>query len=113
MEEKIEKFIIESERKRSANERYVHFERELRNLPILIRGVDVKDCLLIAAINHSVLVFALKDTFEDKNETFFENTKYDFYNAIKELKEKHSKLTEPLLYIKLFVEDFYLNNKEM
>lgn len=93
--------------------KYVNFKNFEINLRFLLNELNeeviIDDWYLLDDIKHSVLVFAMKDKFNETDKTFLENTKNDFYDAIDQLKKRHSDLGWRLCLIKQFMELNYFN----
>lgn len=105
-EKEFQEFCIMTERNRTDHERWIRFEHDLRFLLCELSNVtDREDDLLVDKVKQAIIVFALKDTFGEKNDVFLENVKDGFYRAMYRLKEKHPDIQ--MFYIKLFMEDFY------
>lgn len=103
-----EEFALQYERKKSDRERLVNFEHTLRYLLCELKEkTDREDSFLLDEVKQAVIVYVMKDKFEETNEIFLNNMKNDFYNAIQKLEEKHSDIQSRTFYIKLFMEDFY------
>ncbi len=108
MDKDFEKFVLERERAKSDRERWVNFEHELRYLLCELKDkTDREDSFLLDNVKQAVLVFVMKDKFEENNEIFLNNMKHDFYDAIQKLEERHTDIQPRTFYIKLFMEDFY------
>ena len=111
-DKEFEEFALKYERKKSDHERYVGFEHELRYLLCELKDkTDRKDDFLLDYIKQAVIVYVMKDKFEETNEIFLSNIKDDFYNAIQELEEKHTDIQARTWVIKLFMEDFYFGKR--
>lgn len=109
-EEEFENFAIAHERNKSDRERWMKFEITLRYLLCELNDkTDRKDSFLLDDIKQSIIVFVMKDKFEETNKIFLENMKYDFYTAIDELEIRHPDIKGKTRTIKLFMEDFYFN----
>lgn len=107
-----EEFVLQYERKKSDHERWVNFEHTLRYLLCELKDkTDREDSFLLDEVKQAVIVYVMKDKFEETNEIFLNNMKNDFYNAIQKLEEKHSDIQSRTLYIKLFMEDFYFGKQ--
>lgn len=70
---------------------------------------DREDDFLLDNVKQTIIVYVMKDKFEENNEIFLNNMKNDFYNAIQKLEEKHTDIQSRTFIIKLFMEDFYFN----
>lgn len=107
-----EEFALKYERKKSDRERWVGFEHTLRYLLCELKDkTDREDDFLLDDIKQTVIVYVMKDKFEENNEIFLNNMKNDFYNAIQKLEEKHTDIQSRTFTIKLFMEDFYFNKQ--
>lgn len=105
-----EDFAINRERNKSDRERWMGFEHALRYLLCELNDkTDREDSFLLDDIKQSIIVFVMKDKFEETNETFLANMKNDFYKAIDALEERHSDIKSRTWIIKMFMEDFYFN----
>lgn len=105
-----EEFALEYERKKSDRERWVGFEHTLRYLLCELKDkTDREDSFLLDEVKQAVIVYVMKDKFDETNEIFLNNMKNDFYNAIQKLEEKHTDIQSRTFTIKLFMEDFYFN----
>lgn len=105
-----EEFALKCEREKTSRERWVNFEHTLRYLLCELKDhTDREDSFLLDDVKQAVIVFVMKDKFEEINEIFLSNMKNDFYNAIQKLEEKHTDLQSRTFTIKLFMEDFYFN----
>jgi len=110
MDNDFEKFVLERERGKSDRARWVDFEHTLRYLLCELKDkTDREDSFLLDDIKQAVIVFVMKEKFEETNKIFLNNMKNDFYNAIQQLEEKHTDIQSRTFYIKLFMEDFYFN----
>lgn len=110
MNKELKNFMIEKEREKSDHDRYLKFEHILRYLLCELEApTDRKDSFLLDDIKQTVIVFAMKDKFEESNDIFLANMKDNFYKAIKELNERHPDTTGKTEIIKLFMEDFYFS----
>lgn len=113
MERELNDFVIERERKKSEHDRYLNFEHTLRYMLCELKDeVTIKDRLAVDEIKQAVIVYVMKDKFNESNETFLSNMKTDFYNALNELEERHNDIKCQTLVIKLFMEDFYFNKQK-
>lgn len=91
------------------NKRYVEFEHTLRYLLCELNNkTERKDDFLLDDIKQAIIVFSMKDKFEETNEIFLENMKTNFYNAIAELENRHTDIKHRTKIIKQFMEDYYL-----
>lgn len=109
-EMELNKFAIEREREKSKHERYLKFENYLRYLLCELKDEATReDDFALDEIKQCVIVYVMKDYFEETNNIFLQNMKNDFYHGIKELESRHSDIKSRTLYIKLFMEDFYFN----
>ena len=70
---------------------------------------DREDDFLLDNVKQTIIVYVMKDKFEENNEIFLNNMKNDFYNAIQKLEEKHTDIQSRTFIIKLFMEEFYFN----
>lgn len=105
-----EEFVLEYERKKSDRKRWVDFEHTLRYLLCELKDkTDREDSFLLDEVKQAVIVYVMKDKFDETNEIFLNNMKNDFYNAIQKLEEKHTDIQSRTFTIKLFMEDFYFN----
>lgn len=105
-----EEFALKYERKKSDHERYIGFEHDLRYLLCELKDkTDREDSFLLDDIKQAVIVYVMKDKYEETNEIFLSNMKNDFYNAIQKLEEKHPDIQSRTSTIKLFMEDFYFS----
>lgn len=105
-----EEFALEYERKKSDRERWAGFEHTLRYLLCELKDkTDREDSFLLDEVKQAVIVYVMKDKFDETNEIFLNNMKNDFYNAIQKLEEKHTDIQSRTFTIKLFMEDFYFN----
>lgn len=112
MSEEFEKFAVERERTKSNRERWTGFEHTLRYLLCELKdSTDREDDFLLNDIKQAVIVYVMKDKFEETNEIFLNNMKNDFYNAIQKLEGKHTDIQSRTFYIKLFMEDFYFGKQ--
>ena len=93
--------------------RYIEFEHSLRYLLMDINGgIDKQDLTLLEEIKQSIIVFTMKDKFNESNTIFLNNMKNDFYRNIALLEEKHSDIKRQVRIIKSFMEDFYFNTEK-
>ena len=91
--------------------RYMEFEHALRYLLYELNNkTERKDDFMLDDIKQTIIVFSMKDKFEETNEIFLENMKTDFYNAIAELENRHTDIKYRTKIIKQFMEDYYFNN---
>lgn len=105
-----EDFALKHERGKTCCERWVKFEHTLRYLLCELKdNTDREDSFLLDDVKQAIIVFVMKDKFEETNEVFLNNMRNDFYNAIQKLEEKHTDIQSRTFYIKLFMEDFYFN----
>ena len=108
MNKEFENYMIEKERAKSDHDRYLRFEYNLRYLFCELQDeIDEEDRFLLDDIKQAIIVFAMKDRFEELNEIFLSNMKNDFYSAIEKLEERHEDIKSRTRLIKLFMEDFY------
>lgn len=106
----MDEFFINFERKKSKKERWQHFEHSLRYLLCELKDeTDRKDSFLLDEIKEAIIVYVMKDKFEENNEIFLNNMKNDFYEGIRKLEEKHEDIASRTAIIKVFMEDFYFN----
>ena len=106
----LENFIIKRERNKSDRERWMCFEHTLRYLLCELNDkTDREDSFLLDDIKQAIIVFVMKDKFEETNEIFLNNMKNDFYSAIDKLEERHHDIKGKTRIVKLFMEDFYFN----
>lgn len=93
------------------NKRYMEFEHALRYLLYELNNeTERKDNFLLDDIKQTIIVFLMKDKFEETNEIFLENMKTDFYDAIAELENRHIDIKHKTKIIKQFMEDYYFNS---
>lgn len=93
-------------------ERYVEFIHSLQYLlNDLENPVTLEDMMLMDDIKQAVIVFITKNKYKETNKVFLKNMKYEFYDAIKKLSERHSDINS--LPIILFMEDYYFNKKDV
>ncbi len=112
MNKDFEQFVLERERAKSNRERWVAFEHKLRYLLCELKDkTDREDSFLLDNVKQAVLVFVMKDKFEETNEIFLNNMKNDFYNSIQKLEEKHTDIQSRTFMVKLFMEDFYFEKQ--
>ena len=104
---KLQEHAIISERSHDIHARFTHVELLLRNL--ISKTSSIREPAIIDKIKHSIMIFAMKDKVCEDNEIFIENTKEEFYDAIDKLIKENRSFEWDLFYIKLFVEDFYLD----
>lgn len=98
---------IATERTHDIHARFAHVELLLRNLTR--RSTSYTEYDLVDNIKHSMMVIAMKDKVCETNEIFIDNTITEFYHAMNELININISVEWDLFYIKLFVEDFYIN----
>ena len=73
-EEEFENFAIAHERNKSDRERWMKFEITLRYLLCELKDkTDREDSFLLDDIKQSIIVFVMKDKFEETNKIFNEN----------------------------------------
>ena len=98
------KFLI-SERKKDKHQRFEEFEHILRYV-LIERNEDIDkfDWFMLDQLKHAIIVFLLKNEFNEHNETFLANTQSEFYSALDRIKEKIPSWESEK--VKLFVEDF-------
>ena len=105
-----EDFAINRERRKSCRERWMDFEHTLRYLLCELNDkTDREDSFLLDDIKQTIIVFVMKDKFEETNEIFLGNMKNDFFCAINKLEERHPDIKGRTRIIKMFMEDFYFN----
>lgn len=101
--------LIRGKKKR---ERYVEFIHSLQYLLNDLKDtITLEDVLLMDDIKQSVIVFITKNKYNENNKVFLKNMKYEFYDALTKLSERHSDID--ILPIKLFMEDYYFNKKDV
>ena len=106
--EELKYLIVAEESAKSKEERFRYFEHTLECLFFgLDTPTDREDDFLVSDIKQSIIVFAMADECGEKSEIFLENKRNDFYNALKKLEERHPDISSKMLFIKLFMEDFY------
>jgi len=92
------------------NKRYLEFEHRLRYLFYDLKDeTEREDDFLLDDIKHTIIVFAMKDRFNETNDIFLENMKTNFYDAIEKLETRHPDIKHDTLFIKQFMEEFYFN----
>ena len=106
---KLQERAIVDERTHDIHSRFAHMELLLRNLVYKASEHTHTEYQLIDKIKHSIVIFSMKDKVCETNDIFIENTKEEFYSTIDELIKINRSVEWDLFYIKLFVEDFYLN----
>lgn len=112
MSKEFEKFVMEREREQSNRKRWIEFEHTLQYLLCELKDkIDKEDNFLLSDIKQAVIVYGMKDKFEETNGVFLNNIKNDFYNAIQKLEEKHTDIQLRTFTIKLFMEDFYFGKQ--
>lgn len=105
-----EDFAINRERSKSDREWWKGFEHTLRYLLCELNDkTDREDSFLLDDIKQTIIVFVMKDKFDETNAIFLENMKNDFYRAIDKLEERHSDIKSRTKTVKIFMEDFYFN----
>lgn len=105
--------FTETIRKKSKKERWLDFESKLNTLPSFIEDDSIKGLIEVNTIKHNIIIFSMKDKFDENNDVFINNCKKEFYDSIDKLSELYPGAKYHLLCIKLFVDDFYLNEKEV
>lgn len=94
-------------------EKYVTFRNFEINLRFLLNELNEdtvdEDHYLLDDIKHSIVIFAMKEKFNETDETFLENTKREFYDSIDKLETRHPDLKYRTKLIKLFMEQYYFN----
>lgn len=102
--------IINRKREQSDHEQWVDFEHTLRYILFdLHNNTDRDDSFLLDDIKQAIIVFAMKDKFEETNENLLENMKNDFYESITKLEERHPDIKCRTTTIRMFMEKFYFN----
>jgi hypothetical protein len=96
--------------KNNARENFIEFEGELNFLlNDLNEEVVIEDYYLLDDIKHAIMVFAMKDKFNETNKTFLENTKRLFYDSSDKLENRHPSLKWRIKHVKQFMEMYYFN----
>lgn len=90
------------------NRRYIEFEHTLRYL-LCERNNETEreDDFLLDNIKQTIIIFSMKDKFEETNEVFLKNMKAEFYDDIEELEKRHLDIKYETRIIKQFMEDYY------
>ncbi len=102
--------FTQNERKRTPKERFANFEHQLNTLFCeLAKPVTTEDWVNKDTLSNSIIILMGKEKFGEDNEIFLENAKSDFYDSIKKIEASHLDTSTGLLYIRLFIEDFYIN----
>ena len=87
------------------NAEWVKFENELRYLFYETeKKPTIDDMWLADDLKQSIIIFLSKSQFGESDIVFLENAKFDFYNAINELKKRHKDIKTS--NIKKFAENF-------
>jgi hypothetical protein len=90
---------------------YKNFEINLRFLlNDLSKEPTIEDYLLLDDIKHTIIIFSMKDRFNDTDTIFLENMKNEFYESINELEIRHDDIKLRTKLIKDFMETLYFNN---
>lgn len=106
--------IIKTDTENTKNEeKYVNFRNFEINLRFLLNELNDdatdEDQYMLDDIKHSIMIFAMKEKFNETDETFLENTKREFYDSIVKLESRHPDLKYRTKLIKLFMEQYYFN----
>ena len=95
---------------KSKYKRWLTFEHDLQYLMLgLEDDIDKEDWLLLCIVYHSIMVFAMKDKYNETRTTVLDNMEDEFYAAIQGLEERHPDMKTN--NIKSFMEDFYFNKE--
>ena len=108
MNTEFEQFAVDRERRKTDHERLMNFEHARRYLFNAI-SITMEDMFLLDDIKQSILVFAMKDVYGERNNVSLNNMEYDFRRAATELQERHPAIAGKLKIIRLFMDDFYFN----
>lgn len=97
-------------RKESKRNRWMRFEHELRYLFTELDTEPSMDDLYYAEdVRQTIIVYSMKNQYEENIPIYMGNTKREFYTAIKHLEENHPDIKGKTFVIKLFMEDFYFS----